>query len=389
MKTYFYSFLCFIILSALAQGVHAQGCVAVKNMSSCSLNFGEESKGFQFSANYRYFRSFKHFRGTHEEVERVQEGTEVINDDNSYNFSVGYTFNNRFSLALIVPQISINRSSMYEHYGNSEEDNPARRRFTTHSEGLGDIRLIGYMNTLPRYQTGNLVVGLGVKVPTGNYNARDHFYRLDDDGAPYTEFKAVDQSIQLGDGGWGIITEVDFTQKIRGKFFGYLNAMYMMNPRNTNGTLRSTNLTRNAQGQPILLSNEMSVTDQYMLRGGVRYVNERLQVSLGYRKECIPVEDLLGKSDGFRRPGYVISIEPSASYTFAKRNTITLNFPFVHVGDWMPFDNFINGHLLERNRTRSVIDRKRGNDSEGKPIHGDAAFADWLVSVTYTYRLPL
>ena len=89
--------------------------------------------------------------------------------------------------------------------------------------------------------------------------------------------------------------------------------------------------------------------------------------------ECIPSKDLIGDSDGFRRPGYIISVEPSAFYTFGK-HTVGVNFPIA----------------LERNRTRSQIDIARGtNPATGEPYHGDAAFADWLLSVTYAFRISM
>ncbi|MEX1240605.1 MAG: hypothetical protein WEB30_12850, partial [Cyclobacteriaceae bacterium] len=43
---------------------------------------------------------------------------------------------------------------------------------------------------------------------------------------------------------------------------------------------------------------------------------------------------------------------------------------------------------LKRNRTRNVVDKTQGtNPNTGEPIIGDAAFADWLLSITYAYRL--
>ena len=91
MKKYFYCFLAIAFAVVLSENVSAQGCVAVKNMSSCSLNWGTDQNysGWQASVNYRYFRSYKHFRGKHEETERVENGTEVINNDNSIN--LGHT----------------------------------------------------------------------------------------------------------------------------------------------------------------------------------------------------------------------------------------------------------------------------------------------------------
>jgi hypothetical protein len=149
--------------------------------------------------------------------------------------------------------------------------------------------------------------------------------------------------------------------------------MYMFNPRNTNGIERGPNLTKNSFGEDIALSNEFSVTDQYLIRAGAKYVNKGFHVQLGGRMECIPSKDLIGDSDGFRRPGYIISAEPSAFYTFGK-NTIGFSFPIA----------------FERNRTRSQIDIARGiNPQTGKPYHGDAAFANWLLSISYAHRISL
>lgn len=182
----------------------------------------------------------------------------------------------------------------------------------------------------------------------------------------------VDQSIQPGDGGWGLITEIDMTRRIAGSFSAYVNAMYMFNPRNTNGVLRrATPYTIPSTGEPIPRSNELSVSDQYLWRVGASVELNGLQASLGARMEGIPSEDLLGKTDGFRRPGYIISAEPSVFY-MTGQHTFGVNFPIA----------------LERNRTRNVIDKTQGiNSATGEPYIGDAAFADWLLSFTYAYRL--
>jgi hypothetical protein len=363
MKSYFYGFLGCILLTFLATAtVRAQGCVAVKNMSSPGLNFGDDThNGWQFSLNYRYFRSYKHFSGTHEETHRVEEGTEVINNDNSINVGINYTFNSRWSATVAIPLIYIDRSSLYEHSGNSGG------RFHTQSKGLGDVRATAYYNTTPGNHNGHFVVGLGFKAPTGDYNYKDYFHKRDG-----LTLLPVDQSIQLGDGGWGLITEIDVARTIKGKFSAYLSAMYMFNPRNTNGVLRRDEpYTVPSTGAAVPLSNEMSVGDQYFWRLGASFSTGGIQASMGARMEGIPAEDILGKSEGFRRPGYIISAEPSVFYSTGA-HSFGVNFPIA----------------LERNRTRNTVDKARGNDPEtGEPIIGDAAFADWLLSVTYVYRL--
>jgi hypothetical protein len=116
----------------------------------------------------------------------------------------------------------------------------------------------------------------------------------------------------------------------------------------------------------------MSVPDQFALRTGVFRSLEKIHgmgISLGGRVEGIPVRDAIGGSDGFRRPGYIISIEPGISYM--KGNvTGTLNVPVA----------------LFRNRTQSIPDIENSTPTE--IVHGDAAFADYLINFTLAFRIP-
>lgn len=361
MKKYL---LFLIVLLTLFTGVSsellAQGCVAVRNMSSCTMSYDSvQSSSWQFSLNYRYFRSFRHFRGKEEEPNRVEQGTEVINNDNSILAGITYNFNRRWSFGLTLPYMYIDRSSLYEHYGNT----PGNPRFHTQAQGLGDIRLSAYYGAVHRPKF-NLIVGLGVKLPTGNYNTKDNFHKLGSEGQDSLVYKAVDQSIQLGDGGVGAIVEFDASYMFNKNLSVFGTGLYMFNPRNTNGTLRSATLTAD-----IPLSNEFSVVDQFLFRVGARYTANRFQFSLGGRYEGIPSEDLIGKSDGWRRPGYIISLEPGAGYAVGKHG-FGISLPIA----------------LERNRTQNTIDKIR-TEQTGTFTQGDAAFADWLLSVSYSYRL--
>jgi hypothetical protein len=358
---YLYTFL-LLLLAGFGMDANAQGCVAVRNMSAWSMGAADsvQTNAWQFSLNYRYFRSYKHFRGSHEEKERVEQGTEVINNDNSLLMGVSYNLNRRWSVTAIIPLMYIDRSSLYEHYGNA----PGNPRFHTQSQGLGDIRLTAYYNALQKEKI-NLAVGVGIKLPTGNYEEKDYFHRRDSEGQDSLVYRVVDQSIQPGDGGFGFSLEYDFAYNFNRLFSIYSTGLYLSNPRNTNGIRRSDNLTAN-----IAKSNEFSVADQFLLRVGGRFnLGHHFQVGLGWRYEGIPSEDLIGDSQGFRRPGYIISFEPSVVYTSGK-HTFGVNFP---IADY-------------RNRVQNTIDKAR-TEISGTYTIGDAAFADWLLSITYAYRI--
>ena len=109
----------------------------------------------------------------------------------------------------------------------------------------------------------------------------------------------------------------------------------------------------------------MSVPDQYQARGGLSYgfVNvPGLAVSLGVRLEGVPVYDIWGESDGFRRPGYAFSIEPGIAYALG-RHVFSVSAPVA----------------LVRERQQSKTDRESN-------IHGDAAFADYMILASYSFR---
>jgi len=91
-------------------------------------------------------------------------------------------------------------------------------------------------------------------------------------------------------------------------------------------------------------------------------------VSLGGRVEGVPVRDLVGGSEGFRRPGYAVSIEPGVSVMF-KGWSASLYTPVA----------------VYRNREPSVPDLEQAA-ATGRFNPGDAAFADFLVMFNLTKR---
>ena len=76
-------------------------------------------------------------------------------------------------------------------------------------------------------------MGLGIKLPTGDYKVQDYFYKNDS-----TKVLApVNGSIQLGDGGTGIITQLNTFYFLSKNISLYANLYYLINPRDHNGVL--------------------------------------------------------------------------------------------------------------------------------------------------------
>jgi len=345
----------FLVLLLPSQSVWAQGCIVARQSTplvgvQCggAEGAGSHDDGFldrgrwQLSIGFRKQRSHRHFVGTEEQTQRAVLGTEVVNNTYLYDVALTYAINKRFNITASVP---IQRST--------------RRRGTSpqifHSFGFGDLSLTGrmWLRKPPAESGWNMSFGVGMKFPTGKADVQNTVPAANGNG---TVTQVVDQSIQLGDGGWGIPLDLQAYKKI-GATTLYAVGTYLLNPRDTNGV-------PTGRGRPS--EAIQSVSDQYLARLGISRpvpYTRRFAFTIGWRIEGVPVRDLIGKSNGFRRPGYAMSIEPGLQY-FRAKDTWSVAVPIA----------------AGRNRKRSVSDILVG--SRG----GDAAFADYLILAGYSHR---
>ncbi len=376
----------FLVASFLVFGVSnakAQGCVAVRGFGGCGVAGGSglalAPKQWQVGANYRYFESFRHFKGDEEQYDRLVKQTQVINYSNTMDISASMGLTLRTQLNVNLPVSYTDRSSYYEHGGQTTTFPGARK--TSTSAGIGDAR-IGISKWLwnpVSHTKSNLMLGVGLKLPTGNWNVQDSFYNVmvtdpvTGSSSRKTVYRPVDQSIQLGDGGLGLSLEMQGFWEMADGLFAYGNAFYILNPRGVNGTMTNRRTTIVVNGVSQVFTNEYmcSVADQYAARLGFLSQSQLhgLSFSWGARLEGVPVRDLVGESYGFRRPGYTIAAEPGVTYMKGK-TTVNFNMPIA----------------LYRIRKQSVTD-KEVQDATGVARNGDAAFADYLISLGVTYRL--
>lgn len=357
-------FILFISI-IIYQYSNAQGCVAIRNNGgTCTMTSHDEmsaskSGAWTIALNNRYFKSYKHFVGTEEQKQRIDEGTNVINHVFSTEIGLVRQFNPRWSFAIYTPITSNARSSLYEHDG--------KHRYSTHSFGVGDIRFAGYywLVNPTKMSKANVQLGLGFKLPTGDYKYQDYFHITDST----KRLGPVDQSIQLGDGGTGITLETNAFYNFSGNASIFFNGFYLSNPREQNGVSTARGGTTSASSI-VYGSDVMSVPDQFMLRAGASYAIDGFSVSAGMRIEGVPAEDLIGGSNGFRRPGYVLSAEPVVAYK-VKHTQFYLSIPVA----------------VQRNRTQSVPDKIR-TQKTGVYAQGDAAFADYTINfgVAFSFK---
>jgi hypothetical protein len=356
---FFYVLALFILLTQTK--AFSQGCVAIRSTGGlCTMDEQHpdsvlKSGEWLFNSNTRYYKSFRHFVGKQEQFQRIDQlHNNVINKVVTQDFNLTRVFNSRWSVDVDIPFADNSRSQLNTTPGT---------RFSTHTFGLGDIRATGYYWLFnPEVSHNfNVQVGLGVKFATGAYNLEDYF--LQKDGTTRL-LGPVDQSIQLGDGGTGITAEINTYYNFTSIFGLYGNFYYLANPRDVNGTPRS--LSTPSATTIAATGDVESVPDQYLIRIGGSIMVKHFDFSLGFRDDCLPVHDLLGNSDGFRRPGYILQAEPG----------ITWHVKNLALYAYVPV-------AIIRDRTQSVPDIRQ-TELTGVYTHGDAAFADYVVNVGVT-----
>ena len=307
------------------------------------------------TVSFRSLHSFRDFQGSKKLP--VPSPPEIYANTHVYTFDIAATYaaTKRLSFTLELPIQHGSRETYYEHDGATLH--------TMRANGVGDLKVTGNLWLLDPscHQNGNISLGLGLKAPTGNSGARDYSYRT-----PGRVLRPVDPAIQLGDGGWGIIFTGHAFKKFSKKTSTYFQGSYLSNPREMNGTQSPFADVPELTGGDIGYIID-SVPDQYLARAGVSHTvwaKKGLAVSLGGRIEGVPSHDLIGGSDGYRLPGYAISIEPGFSISRHK-NLFELTVPVA----------------VRRHASKSVADVRTNN-----PVGGIAALADYTITLSYSRR---
>src|ERR1700730_1549921 len=106
MKKFFITLISFVLIYVESNG---QGCVAIRSTGGfCSalMDHAAKSSDWAVGINNRYFKSYKHFVGTVEQKQRVEQGTEVINHSYTMDVLVTRNLNARWAFTVDVPVVS-------------------------------------------------------------------------------------------------------------------------------------------------------------------------------------------------------------------------------------------------------------------------------------------
>jgi hypothetical protein len=236
---------------------------------------------------------------------------------------------------------------------------------------------------------GNLQVGFGIKSNSGSTTKKDNGLFLTPasrhGNMVYDSLVTMDQAIQPGDGGIGFSLELSGFRKIIGGLYGFANGYYLFNPRESNGSFKSLpSVVKDGDGNTLATMNGYNVyasPDQYFARAGLSFSflkQKNLTLSAAGRFEGIPAYDALGGQVAYRRPGYVIAFESGLSYRHGNHL----------LGLFIPY-NFVKNRIQSAADIESqrIQNEAIADESEKVHVQGDAAFADYSVNISYTYRL--
>ena len=181
----------------------------------------------------------------------------------------------------------------------------------------------------------------------------------------------------MGDGGTGVVFELNTFYTISKTINLYANIFYLFNPRDQNGVSNSVGGNPVVPFHPTIPSsvvieagaNVNSVPDVYTLRGGANFTFSNLVLWGGVRMEGTPVHDMLGASNGQRRAGYSVSVEPGINYKF-KKSTI---FAFVPVP-------------VYRTTKQTTADKKI-SELSGEYVSSPGGMADYLIFVGVMFKM--
>jgi hypothetical protein len=267
---------------------------------------------WQLTTSFFHFYSDKHYVGSQPNA-NINAYRGPVNVRSQFDFDLAYALTDRWTISLDIP-IQHQTYNLHRPFAASGQTGPVP--INTGANGLGDITArAGYWMFSPRHTKGNVFVSMGLEMPTGKYDATSDVY-----GRQIPE----DISVQPGNRAWGIVPTVQaFRTFRRASVYGF--ATYLINPRNTTGTPAFFPSLSNPNTTTV-----NSSTDQYVaeIGGAIPTPLRWFSFTASYRFSGVPVTDLFGPSDGFRRPANLQYVAPGFQINLFGRS-VNFSIPIV------------------------------------------------------------
>ncbi len=266
---------------------------------------------WEFTATGLNWYSHKHYVGTHPNPSINPYGP--FNKRTQFDFRLFYGLTNRWELSLDVPVQFQSYDGFWPVYGYSTTRVPVK----TGADGFGDIVVSASRWMFSTEQSkGNVSLSFGLSIPTGNTDATSEVYG---------RTIPVEWNVQPGGGSWGLVPTIRAFRNLRWGMTAYGAATYLITPRDTTGTpVFSPDLF---YGQTSVVN---SSADQYFAESGLSFPSPLRWISptVAYVVSGVPRRDLIGGSDGFRRPATLEYVAPGFNLAIAGQ-VLTLGVPLL------------------------------------------------------------
>lgn len=345
---------------------NAQGCIAIRNIAGfgqfAQLGYKQTDSKWMMDIDNRYYRAYTFLQGRTDLTPKVLDSGLTFHDY-TMNIQLSRVLDHGWSISVDMP-ICVNWQTGAGLHASGEAH-------TTHAYGIGDIRFTVYkwlLNTNTSNK-GNIQFGLGIKFPTGNYHTEDYFYTSATDKS-FKELAPVNPGIQLGDGGTGIITQINGFYNFNRSINVYGNFFYLISPndQNTVPFFTPNSIPPEVRALFHATTNDVgSIPDNYTFRAGANFSFNRFVATVGLRYEGAPAHDLIGQNNGHRSAGHIFSVEPGINYKFKN------SFLYCYVT--IPVDR----------ETVETVPDKRQEEITGVPTVSPGHFANTLVFIGYAF----
>ena len=327
----------------VAPGASAQGCAPTR---VAGIVLGTEGDVYlrrgtwQVGVGYRRLTSNRLIQGGED------MGPSSVVKSQALFTSLTYGISDRLEVALNVPLA----------HGSHETAYPDGQRHRNRATGVGDVSLVAsywLFDASALRPGGNIALGLGVELPTGKNDAEGTWWNADGTTIPFP----VHQSIELGDGGWGIIVRVQAFQPIFSSTYLYAGGSYMLSPQRTSEVARTPGSTQ-----------YWAIPDAWDASLGVSaalWPEQGFSARIGVNFSATPKQDLIGEKDD----AGVHRLPATAGY-LAPGITLTRGIHTISLGA---------GARIYKNFKPSIAD-----DLAGKK--GGGGLAKYLITSSYSVR---
>jgi hypothetical protein len=272
---------------------------------------------WQIQGSFNRYTSYEPFTGSEIQQSTIDAGANPKTGGTSLNFQGAYALTSRSNLTIEVPVIL----NSYWNYPLGA----AGTRYEMDTHGLGDI-VVGERMWLLNTKTStkqNLAIQFALRLPTGDSNYQVQY----PNGAGLDiRSRAAKSDVQPGSGGVGLRLALQGFRRFS-HFAVYGNALYLFSLKEQNDT-NSIMYTFLGPSVPANIRHN-AVPDSYLYQAGISAPIpglKKLSVSFGSQMAGVPGYNVLTGDEGFRQPGYLVTVNPALSLS-TKYATYSVGVP--------------------------------------------------------------